>query len=87
MNYAMDVDNMTKIGGMMPKLDVVKRELLHSMNELLARGLKTSFQWYVLIDYNCLHFFKKEIVFLSSGLQIFFCHWRLAIIPNHCPKK
>lgn len=47
MNYTMDID-MTKIGGTMPKLDVVKSELLQSMNDLLARGLKTSFQWYVL---------------------------------------
>lgn len=41
----MDVDTV-KIGGAMPKLDDVKKELLYSMNELLARGLKTSFQWY-----------------------------------------
>lgn len=55
MNFEMDIDNMTKIGSMMPKLDVVKKELLYSMNNLLTRGLKTSFQWYVLISYNCLH--------------------------------
>jgi hypothetical protein len=40
----MDID-VVKVGYAMPKLDEVKKELFNSLNELLARGLKTSFQW------------------------------------------
>jgi len=43
-NYAMDVD-VAKVGCLVPKMDDVKKELLVSMNELYARGLKTSCQW------------------------------------------
>ncbi|KAE9529555.1 hypothetical protein AGLY_011651 [Aphis glycines] len=43
-NYAMDVD-VAKVGCPVPKIDEVKKELLISMNELYARGLKTSCQW------------------------------------------
>ncbi|XP_025199334.1 cell division cycle protein 23 homolog [Melanaphis sacchari] len=43
-NYAMDVD-VAKVGCPVPKMDEVKKELLISMNELYARGLKTSCQW------------------------------------------
>lgn len=45
-NYAMDVD-ILKLSSTMPKIEDVKKELLCNMNDLLARGLKTSFQWYV----------------------------------------
>lgn len=41
----MDID-VAKLGNSMPKIDDVKKELFNSLNELLARGLKTSFQWY-----------------------------------------
>jgi len=43
-NYTMDVD-VAKVGCPVPKMDEVKKELLISMNELYARGLKTSCQW------------------------------------------
>lgn len=44
-NYTMDIDPL-KLGYAVPKIEDVKKELLCNMNELLARGLKTSFQWY-----------------------------------------
>lgn len=44
----MDID-VAKIGNTIPKLDDVKKELFDSMNEFHARGIKVSFQWYVLI--------------------------------------
>lgn len=44
----MDID-VAKIGNMIPKLDDVKKELFNGINEFHARGLKVSFQWYVLI--------------------------------------
>lgn len=40
----MDIDA-AKVGNAVPKLDEVKKELFNCMTELLARGLKTSFQW------------------------------------------
>lgn len=45
-NCTMDVD-MTKMGTKMPSIDEVKKELLNSLNELLIRGFKTSYQWYI----------------------------------------
>lgn len=41
-NYLLDVD-VAKVNN----LNDVKKELLHSLEELNARGLKTSYQWYV----------------------------------------
>lgn len=45
-NFTMEID-VAKIGYTMPKIDDVKKELFISTSELLARGLKMSFQWYV----------------------------------------
>lgn len=77
-NYAMDID-MVKLSCTMPKIEDVKKELFYNMNDLLARGLKTSFQWYVFQNTcfkNVLSFtFVKIMCYsLPSGLQIFCCH-------------
>lgn len=47
----MEID-VAKIGYTMPKMDDIKKELFNSTSELLARGLKISFQWYVFLIIN-----------------------------------
>lgn len=41
--YLLDID-VAKISD----LDIIKKELLSSLEEFSIRGLKTSYQWYIL---------------------------------------
>lgn len=83
----MDVDA-SKTGSKMPSIDDVKKELFHSMNELLARGLKTGYQWFVFFVYRI-----KSLTFsylcscLLSGLPICWCRWSWVTVWNRYPKK
>lgn len=54
----MDID-VTKMGTKMPAIDEVKKELLNSLNELLIRGFKTSYQWYVLCSTGFIFIFVR----------------------------